>query len=141
VGAKAFSVYQHAFALISQIAASPTGASTDPRLAQVLIDPWYAQVRAQINQLRLKNEVVKGPYSFSKFELDNVMSDGRVIFTDCQTNGQAVYSAKTGAVVGNSGTSRIPEQVVVYHPSPTVWKVADDNQGPATAGARNACAD
>jgi hypothetical protein len=141
VGVRAFSVYQQAFALISQIAASPTGASTDPRLAHVLIDPWYAQIRAQINQLRLKNELVKGPYSFSNFKLDDVMSDGRVIFTDCQTNGQAVYSARTGALVRNSGTSRIPEQVVVYHPSPTVWKVADDNQGPATAGARNACAD
>jgi hypothetical protein len=140
VGQQAFTAYQHAFAAISQIAADPNGRSTDPRLAQLLMNPWYGQVVQEINLYRLRNEVVKGAYSFSKFELDDVTSDGRVIFTDCQTNGQTVYSSKTGAPLSNTGTARIPEQVVVYHPSPTSgFKIADDNQGTATAGAKDAC--
>ena len=117
VGAQAFQVYQDAIALLAQIEESPTGYSTDPRLGQIMIEPWYGEVRAYINELRLKREVVKGPYSFSKFRLDDVTSDGRIIFTDCQTNGQEIYSATTGAAVTNSGTSRIAEQIVVYHPS------------------------
>lgn len=141
VGQEAFAAYQQAFTLIAQIAASPTGVSTDPRLAQVLMNPWYLEVVQEINVYRLRDEVVKGPYSFSNFHLDDVTTDGRVIFTDCQTNGQAVYNAKTGALIGSAGTTRIPEQVVAYRTSAAAaFKIADDNQGTATPGATNACA-
>jgi hypothetical protein len=138
VGAQAFQVYQQAFALLIQIEGDPRGSATDPRLGDIMIDPWYAEVRAGINQLRLKREVVKGPYSFSKFRLDDVTPDGRVIFTDCQTNSQEIYSSATGAAVTNSGTGEIHEQIVVYHPTQSVWKVADRNTG--TTGAVQACA-
>lgn len=141
VGEEAFTAYKSAFSVIAAIAGSPTGISTDPRLAQVLMNPWYLQVVQEINVYRLRDEVVKGTYSFSNFQLDSVTPDGRVIFTDCQTNSQAVYNARTGALIGNAGTSRIPEQVVAYRSSPTApFKIADDNQGTETAGARNACA-
>jgi hypothetical protein len=140
-GQEAFAAFQQAFTVIAQVAGSPTGVSTDPRLAQVLMNPFYLQVVQEINVYRLRGEVVKGPYSFSNFHLDEVTGDGRVIFTDCQTNGQAVYNAKTGALIGSGGTTRIPEQVVAYRSSPsTTFKIADDNQGTATAGARDACA-
>ncbi len=127
--------------MIAQVAGSPTGVSTDPRLAQLLMNPWYLEVVQAINVYRLHDEIVKGTYSFSNFHLDQVTADGRVIFTDCQTNGQAVYDAKTGALVGRSGTTRIPEQVVAYRNSASAaFKIADDNQGTATAGATDACA-
>jgi hypothetical protein len=138
IGGQAFATYQHAFAVLVQIEGDPAGRSTDPRLAQVIVNPWYSELVQEINQLRLKNEVVKGSYSFSNFRLDQVTADGRVIFTDCQTNSQEVYSAKTGAPVSDSGTSRIPEQVVVYHPAGGAWRVADDNTN--TAGSASACA-
>lgn len=138
VGPQAFAAYQHAFGVIAEIEESPTGRSTDPRLKAVLIDPWFSQVVDEVNLYRLRDEVVRGPYSFSNFHLDQVTSDGRVIFTDCQTNGQAVYSAKTGALVGNDSTARLPEQVVVFHPSADVWQVADDNA--VTTGAASICA-
>jgi hypothetical protein len=125
-------------ALLAQIEESPTGYSTDPRLGQIMIEPWYGEVRAFIDQLRLKRQVAKGPYSFSRFRLDDVTPDGRIIFTDCQTNSQEIYNATTGVAVTNSGTSQIAEQIVVYHPSQSVWKVADRNMG--TAGAAHACA-
>jgi hypothetical protein len=137
IGAQAFQVYQHAVALLSQIEESPTGYSTDPRLGQIMIDPWYGEVRAFIDQLRLKRQVVKGPYSYAKFRLDDVTPDGRIIFTDCETNSQEIYNATTGAAVTNSRTTEIPEQVVVYHPSQSVWKVADLNTN--TAGSAHAC--
>lgn len=138
IGLSAFNAYQHAFSVIAEIAGSQTGVSTDPRLAQVLTNPWYLQVVQEINLYRLRGEVVRGDYSFSNFHLDAVTADGRVIFTDCQTNSQAIYDAKTGALVGNPGTSRIAEQVVAYRTSPGApFKIADDNQG--TQGASGAC--
>lgn len=138
IGQKAFAAYQHAFGVIAEIEGSPTGRSTDPRLRAVLIDPWFTQIVQEINLYRLRDEFVRGPYSFANFHLDEVTTDGRVIFTDCQTNAQAVYNAKTGAVVGNDSTARLPEQVVVYHPSPDVWQVADDNS--VTSGGAAICA-
>ena len=141
VGQQAFLAYQNAFGVIAQIASDPTGISTDPRLEQVLANPFYLEVVQEINIYRLRDEVVKGSYSFSDFHLDSVTADGRVIFTDCQTNSQALYNAKTGALIGNAGTTQIPEQVVAFRSSPsTPFKIADDNQGPAIQGARNACA-
>jgi hypothetical protein len=141
VGQQAFLAYQNAFGLIAQVAESPTGRSTDPRLGEVLANPYYAEVVQEINNYRLRDEVVRGTYSFANFHLDSVTSDGRVIFTDCQTNGQAVYSVKTGALVGNAGTAQIPEQVVAYRASPSGgFKIADENQGPAITAARDACA-
>lgn len=138
---QAFDAYQHAFGVIAAIAGDPNGRSTDPRLNQVLVDPFYSEVIQEINVYRLRDEVVHGSYSFANFHLDSITADGRVIFTDCQTNSQVVYSAKTGAVVGNAGTSRIPEQVVAYKASPSAdFKIADDNQGSAIAAARDACA-
>jgi hypothetical protein len=127
VGQQAFLAYQNAFAVIAQIEGDPTGRSTDPRLKAALVDPWLTQIVQMINNYRLRDQVVRGTYSFANFHLDSVTPDGRVIFTDCQTNSQAVYSAKTGALVGNDSTARLPEQVVVYHPSADVWRVADDN--------------
>ncbi len=138
VGQQAFLAYQHAFGVIAQLEASPTARSTDPRLRDVLIDPWFSQIAEEISVYRLRDEVVRGPYSFTNFHLDQVMADGRVIFTDCQVNGQAVYNAKTGALVGSSATAHLAEQVVVYHPSPDVWQVADDNA--VTSGAAGICA-
>lgn len=141
VGQQAFLAYQSAFGVIAKIAESPTGRSTDPRLAAVLADPYYAEVVQKINNYRLRDEVVRGAYSFANFHLASVTPDGRVIFTDCQTNGQGVYSVKTGALVGNAGTAQIPEQVVAYRASPTSgFKIADDNQGPGISAARDACA-
>lgn len=141
IGQQAFSAYQHAFGVIADIAGSPTGRSTDPRLRQALTDPFYSEVVQEINVYRLRDEVVRGTYSFANFHLDNITADGRVIFTDCQTNSQAIYDAKTGAQVGNAGTSRIPEQVVAYRSSPSSqFRIADDNQGSAVAAARDACA-
>lgn len=141
VGQQAFLAYQNAFGLIAQIAESPTGRSTDPRLGEVLANPYYTEVVQEINNYRLRDEVVRGTYSFANFHLDAVTPDGRVIFTDCQTNGQAVYSVKTGALVGNAGTAQIPEQVVAYRASPTDgFKIADENQGPAITAARDSCA-
>lgn len=137
VGQQAFAAYQHAFGVIAEIEGSPTGRSTDPRLRAVLIDPWFSQIAEEISVYRLRDEVVRGSYSFTNFHLDEVMADGRVIFTDCQVNGQAVYNAKTGALVGSSATARLAEQVVVYHPSPSVWQVADDNA--ITSGAAAIC--
>jgi hypothetical protein len=129
--------YQHAFGVIAEIEGSPTGRSTDPRLRAVLIDPWFSQIVQEINLYRLRDEVVHGPYSFTNFHLDEATADGRVIFTDCEINSQAVYNAKTGALVDSAGTARLPEQVVVYHPSPDVWQVADDNA--VTSGAAAIC--
>ena len=141
IGQEAFAAYQQAFEVIARVAGSPTGVSTDPRLAQVLMNPWYLEVVQEINVYRLHDEIVKGTYSFSNFQLDQVTTDGRVIFTDCQTNGQAVYNAKTGALIGSADTTKIPEQVVAYRSSSSAaFKIADDNQGTATAGARDACA-
>lgn len=141
VGQEAFLAYQHAFGVIAEIAGSPTGRSTDPRLSQVLMDPFYSEVVQEINVYRLRDQVVRGSYSFANFRLDTVTTDGRVIFTDCQTNSQALYSAKTGALVGNAGTSQVPEQVVAYRSSPSAdFKIADANQGPAVTAARDACA-
>ena len=141
IGQEAFAAYQQAFTVIAQVAGSSTGVSTDPRLARLLMNPWYLEVVQQINVYRLRDEIVKGTYSFSNFHLDEVTADGRVIFTDCQTNGQAVYNAKTGALVGSADTTRIPEQVVAYRSSASAaFKIADDNQGTATAGAMDACA-
>ena len=141
VGQQAFTAYERAFSVIAEIAGDPSARSTDPRLAQALVDPFYSQVVQEINLYRLRDEVVHGSYSFANFRLDTVSSDGRVIFTDCQTNSQAIYNAKTGALVGNAGTSRIPEQVVAYRSGPgTEFKIADENQGPAVTAARNACA-
>jgi hypothetical protein len=137
VGQQAFAAYQHAFAVIAQIEGSPTGRSTDPRLKQILVKPWYSQIIQEINLYRLRSQVVRGPYSFSNFQLDDVTPDGRVIFTDCQTNGQALYNATTGSLVGNSGAARLPEQVVIYHPSANVWQVADDNA--VTTGGAKIC--
>ena len=140
IGQEAFAAYQQAFEVIAQVAGSPTGVSTDPRLAQVLMNPWYLEVVQEINVYRLHDEIVKGTYSFSNFQLDQVTTDGRVIFTDCQTNGQAVYNAKTGALIGSADTTKIPEQVVAYRSSSSAaFKIADDNQGTATTGARDAC--
>jgi hypothetical protein len=133
--------YQHAFGVIADIAGNPTGRSTDPRLSEVLVDPFFSEVAQEINVYRLRDEVVRGSYSFAGFHLDSVTADGRVIFTDCQTNGQAIYSVKTGALVGSAGTSQIPEQVVAYQSSPSAgFKIADDNQGSAVTEARDACA-
>jgi hypothetical protein len=141
IGQQAFQAYRQALAVVAEIAESPTGRSTDPRLRAVLIDPFYSEVVQEINLYRLRNQVVRGSYSISNFRLDAVTADGRVIFTDCQTNSQALYSATTGALVGNGGTSEIPEQVVVYRNGPAAtFQVADDNQGSAVTAARNACA-
>jgi hypothetical protein len=126
-GQQAFLAYKNAFGVIAQIESDPVGRSTDPRLKAALIDPWLTQIVQMINNYRLRDQVVRGSYSFANFHLDSVTPDGRVIFTDCQTNSQAVYSVKTGALVGNDATARLPEQVVVYHPSADVWRVADDN--------------
>ena len=138
VGQQAFAAYQHAFGVIADIEGSPTGRSTDPQLRSLLIDPWFTQIAQEINVYRFRDEVVRGLYSFTNFHLDQVTADGRVIFTDCQVNGQAVYNAKSGALVGNSGTGRLAEQVVVFHPSPDVWQVADDNA--VTSDAAGICA-
>lgn len=127
VGQQAFLAYQNSFRVIAQIEGDPMGRSTDPRLKAALVDPWLTQIVQMINNYRLRDQVVRGTYSFANFHLDSVTPDGRVIFTDCQTNSQAVYSAKTGALVGNDSTARLPEQVVVYHASADVWRVADDN--------------
>jgi hypothetical protein len=141
VGQQAFLSYQQAFGVIAEISGTPTARSTDPRLSEVLIDPFYSEVVQEINVYRLRDEVVRGSYSFANIHLDTVTTDGRVIFTDCQTNSQAVYSAKTGALVGDAGTSHIPEQIVAFRSSPSAgFKIADDNQGPAVTAARDACA-
>ena len=137
IGAQAFRVYQQAFALLTQIEESPTGYSTDPRLGQIMIDPWYGEVRAGIDQLRLKSEVVKGTYGFSKFRLDDVTPDGRIIFTDCEVQNEDLYNAHTGAQLTHYGSQQTPEQVVVYHPAANIWKVADRNTN--TAGSAHAC--
>jgi hypothetical protein len=137
VGQQAFLAYQHAFGVIAEIEGTPTGRSTDTRLRSVLIDPWFSQIVQEINLYRLRDEVVHGPYSFRNFHLETITADGRVIFTDCQINSQAVYSAKTGTLVGNTATARLAEQVVVYHPGPDVWQVADDNA--VTSGAAGIC--
>jgi hypothetical protein len=148
IGAQAFAAYQRAAALLSQIEGSPTGASTDPRLAQAFVDPRYSEVRTEVNALRLKDFVLRGPFSYSNFKLDDVTPDGRIIFTDCQSNDQQLFNGKTGAPVTYTGSlgglvitpgaGRIPEQVVVYHPTPTSpWQVADTNTN--TAGSANAC--
>ena len=137
IGAKAFRVYQQAFALLTQIEESPTGFSTDPRLGQIMIDPWYGEVRAGIDELRLRDEVVKGTYGFSKFRLDDVTSDGRIIFADCEIQNEDLYNARTGARLTQYGSQRTPEQVVLYHPSVSVWKVADRNTN--TVGSAHAC--
>jgi hypothetical protein len=129
VGQQAFSTYQQAFVLLNQLEASPTGRSTDPRLGQLMLDPWYGEVRAGLDELRLKSEVVKGPYSFSKFQLQQVTADGRVVFTDCQTNGQERYDSRTGARVTNTGVGEISEQVVVARGPDGMWRVADRNTG------------
>ena len=138
LGAQAFAAYRGAFGLIAQIEGSPAGRSTDPRLRQVLVDPWYSKIVQEINLYRLRNEVVRGAYSFSNFRLDDVTTDGRVIFTDCQLNSQAVYDAKTGALIGDSGSASLPEQVVEYHPTGSAWRVADDNA--VTGGTPKICA-
>jgi hypothetical protein len=138
VGREAFLAYQHAFGVIAEIEGTPTGRSTDTRLRSVLIDPWFSQIIQEINLYRLRDEVVHGPYSFTNFDLETITADGHVIFTDCQINSQAVYSARTGAVVGNTATARLAEQVVVYHPGPDIWQVADDNA--VTSGAAGICA-
>jgi hypothetical protein len=129
IAGEAFATYQRAFAVLVQIEGDPAGRSTDPRLAQLIVNPWYSEVVQQINELRLRAEVLKGSYSFSNFQLDQVTGDGRVIFTDCQTNSQEAHSARTGAQITHTGTYRIREQIVVYHPSPGTWQVADENQG------------
>ena len=98
-------------------------------MSQLIVNPWYTEVVQQINELRLKAEVLKGSYSFSEFALDQVTADGRVIFTDCQTNSEEAYSTRTGAQLTHTGTYRIREQIVVYHPNPQTWQVADENQG------------
>jgi hypothetical protein len=141
VGQEAYLAFQHAFGVVADIAGNPIGRSTDPRLSEVLVGPLYTQVVQEINVYRLRDEVVRGAYSFANFHLDTVTPDGRVIFTDCQTNSQSVFSAKTGALIGNAGTARIPEQVVAYRNSPsTGFKIADENQGSVVAAARDACA-
>ena len=137
IGAQAFRVYQQAFALLDSIEKSPRGVSTDPRLAQIMIDPWYGEVRVGIDQLRLKSEVAKGTYGFSKFRLNDVTPDGRIIFTDCEVQNEDLYSAKTGAQLTHYGSQQTPEQIVVYHPAAGIWKVADRNTG--TAGAAHGC--
>jgi hypothetical protein len=102
-----------------------------------MIDPWYAEVRAGIDQQRLKSEVVKGTYGFSKFRLNDVTPDGRIIFTDCEVQNEDLYSATTGAQLSHYGSQQTPEQVVVYHPTASIWKVADRNTN--TAGSAHAC--
>jgi hypothetical protein len=103
-----------------------------------MANPWYGEVVQAIDQFRLKNEVVRGPYSFTNFHLDQVTTDGRVIFTDCERESQEVFTASTGTQLTHYGLEVTPEQVVVYHPSPGTWLVADRNSG--TAGAAHACA-
>jgi hypothetical protein len=131
IAGQAFATYQEAFAVLAELEENPTGRSTDALLPRLMVNPWYSEVIDQIDQLRLKNEVVRGPFSFSDFQLDQVTPDGRVIFTDCQSNSQEVYSSLTGAQVSDTGTYQIREQIVVYHPSSGVWRVADENQGTA----------
>jgi hypothetical protein len=137
VGQQAFAAYEHAFDVIAEIEGDPTGRSTDPRLQSILINPWLTQIVSEINLFRLRDQIVKGTVSFTNFELTTVTGDGRVIFTDCQVNGQAVHNAKTGLIVGNDLTQRLAEQVVVYHPSANVWQVADDNA--VTSGSAAIC--
>jgi hypothetical protein len=137
VASQAYETYQRAFALLVELEGNPGGRATDPRLAQLMVDPWYSEVVQAIDQFRLKNEVVKGPYSFSNFHLDQVAPDGRVIFTDCEKETQEVYSASTGAQLTHYGVQTTPEQVVVFHPAGGSWRVADRNSG--TPGAVHAC--
>jgi hypothetical protein len=80
---------------------------------------------------------VKGSYGFLNFHLDQVTSDGRVIFTDCEKQNEDLYSSKTGAQLTHYRTQETPEQVVVYHPAPAIWQVADRNTN--TAGSGRAC--
>lgn len=127
IGQQAFSTYQQAFALLNQLAESPTGRSIDPRLPTLMLQPWYAEVIADINLLRTRNQFVKGSYSFSNFQLSQVTPDGRVIFFDCQTNSQELYDSRTGAKLTNSGTLKIDEQVVVARGADGAWRVADHN--------------
>jgi hypothetical protein len=132
----------------AQIEADPTGTFTDPRLAQSFVAPALNYVKQELVQLRLHGYVLRGPYSLSNFKLDDVTTDGRIIFTDCQKNIEQLYKAKTGELItipvpiGNMvvrpGPGQIPEQVVVYHPtSASPWLVADDNTN--TAGSAHAC--
>jgi hypothetical protein len=148
VGAQAFAAWQHASSVVAQIEGDPTGTATDSRLAQNLVAPALNEVADQIVQLRLHGYVLRGPYSFSNFRLDDVTADGRVIFTDCQRNTRQLYNSKTGELIarpvpiGNMvvtpGPSQVPEQVVIYHPTSTSpWRVADDNTN--TAGSAHAC--
>jgi len=148
IGAQAFAAWQHASRVLSQIEGNPGGIATDPQLAQNFIAPALNEVAQEIDQLRLRGYVLRGPFSFSRFKLDEVTPDGRIIFTDCQNNTEQLYNAKTGQLIttpvpiGNMvvtpGPSRIAEQVVVYHPSSTSpWLVADDNTN--TAGSAHAC--
>jgi hypothetical protein len=148
IGAQAFAAYQRAEALLAQIEGSPTGRSTDPRLAKAFVDPRYAEVRTEIDALRLKDFVLRGPFSYSNFKLDNVTADGRIIFTVCEFNDQQLYDGRTGApvtytgslggLVVTPGAGQIPAQAVVYHPTSTSpWLVADDNTN--TAGSASAC--
>jgi hypothetical protein len=137
IAGEAFTTYEHAFAVVVQIEGDPSGRATDPRLEQLMVNPWYSEVVQSINQFRLKDQIVKGPYSFSNFHLDQVTSDGRVIFTDCQKESQEIYSASTGAQLSHYGLQTTPEQIVVYHPAGGSWRVADRNSG--TPGAVHAC--
>lgn len=148
IGHQAFAAYQQASILLYKIEGSPTGSGSDSRLATSFVNPGYSEVQAQINALREKGFVLSGPYSFANFQLDQVTPDGRVIFTVCETSDQGLFDASTrlpvtytsslGGLVVTPGTSIIPEQVVVYHPSATTWQVADDNTN--TAGSAHACA-
>lgn len=137
VAAQAFDAYQRAFGILAEIEGDPTGRATDPRLAEAMANPWYGEVVQAIDQFRLKNEVVRGPYAFTNFRLDQVTTDGRVIFTDCERESQEVFTASTGTQLTHYGLEVTPEQVVVYHPSSGTWLVADRNSG--TAGAAHAC--
>ena len=101
VGQQLWSTYLSANDLYDQLIASPNGRSTDPRLRQYATGQWLSEVARQINELRLKNEVEKGPDQLTGFVLVNVT--GAIgTFDACDSNNQNIYSVSTGAEIPSS---------------------------------------
>ncbi len=101
VGQQLWSTYLSANDLYDQLIASPSGRSTDPRLRKYATGQWLSEVARQINELRLKNEVEKGPDQLTGFVLVNVT--GAIGTLDaCDSNNQNIYSVSTGAEIPSS---------------------------------------
>lgn len=112
VGHDLWSTYVAAVNLYDQLIADPRGLSTDPRLRNYMTGQWYSEVAQQINVLRLKNEVVKGPDRVYGFTLLNVTGDTGSFYA-CDTNDQNPYNAQTGAPVPNATPGTVTEDLQV----------------------------